>query len=347
MNITEIKVNEYERIVKAELVSGVQAIIAIHNTRLGPALGGCRFYNYASIDDALTDALRLSEGMTYKSAMAGLPLGGGKSVICGDPEKVKSTELLLKFADFVDSQGGRYITAKDVGISVEDLDVMAQRTAHVRGTSAKDSSGDPSPMTAFGVYQGMKASAQFLWKDSSLKGKRVVIQGLGHVGQGLVKHLAEEGATILACEIHEQSAKAMAQKYDVEIIGLNDWHKTKADIFAPCAMGAILDATTLPALNEMGIQIIAGGANNQLKDLEKDGEKARQLGLIYAPDYIINAGGIINIAGEVLNENQDWAYNKTKQIYTTTLTILERAQAENLPTSLIALKMARERVGLA
>ncbi len=343
MKTQDIPVNGYEKVVKCELIPGVDSVIAIHNTKLGPALGGCRMFDYVNFDAALTDALRLSEGMSYKSALAGLNLGGGKSVIMGDPAKIKTREVLTAFGDFIDSLGGRYITAKDVGIGVEDLDVISLRTRHVRGTSKQNSSGDPSPMTAYGVFQGMRASCEFLYGNPSLKGKRVIVQGLGHVGFGLVKHLIEDGAQIIACDIDSSRTEQIAKNYSITAIGVDDWTNVKADIFAPCAMGAVLDESSINALKNNGIKIVAGGANNQLKDMLVDGQHIKDAGIKYAPDYVINAGGIINVASETENAyEQAWALEKTKKIYDITLKILNRAKAENRPTAVVSLEMARE-----
>lgn len=347
MQINEIKVAGYEKIVEAELVPGVTSIIAVHNTKLGAALGGCRFFNYATRQDGFNDVLRLSEGMSYKSAMAGLPLGGGKSIIIGDPVKVKTRALLEAFGDFVQSLNGKYITAKDVGVDVVDLDVIATRTQHVRGTSAKDSSGDPSPMTAYGVYQGIRASAQFKWGTPSLKGKKVVMQGLGHVGLAVAKHLIEDGATVAACDLSKDNLDRAVKNYGITPIGLDDWKTTQGDIFSPCAMGAILNATTIAQLASNGIQIVAGGANNQLLDIEVDGQRIKDAGILYAPDYIINAGGVVNITCEILHYSSSKAVEMTSKIFDTTTAIFERAKKENLPTAKVSLMMAREKLGLA
>lgn len=346
MKIKEIKVQNYEQVVETRLPGGVTSIISIHNTKMGPSLGGCRFYQYKTHQDALTDVLRLSEGMSYKSAMAGLPLGGGKAVIIGDPQKVKTEELLLAFGEFVDSLGGKYITAKDVGMEVADLDIVARKTKYVRGTSAKNSSGDPSPVTAFGVFQGIRAAAQFKWANPSVKGKTVIVQGLGHVGLETAKHLLEEDAVVLATDINETTLKNAQKNYGIKPLGLNDWLTTKADIFCPCALGAVLNEQTIPKLAASGIQIVAGGANNQLKDMIRDGERLKNAGILYAPDYIINAGGVINVACEINGYSSRKALEMTARIYDTTLSIFERARRENRPTALVSLEMAQEKLGL-
>jgi len=277
--------------------------------------------------------------------MANLNLGGGKSVIIGNPSKNKSKELLERFGDFVNSLNGSYITAKDVGIEVEDLDIMATKTKYVRGLTG--TSGDPSPVTAFGVFQGVKASAQFKWGDSSVRGKTVIVQGLGHVGIDTAKQLIEDGATVLATDINEETLKNAEQNYGIKPIGLNDWQSTKADIFCPCALGGIINKQSIKHLAENGVQIVAGGANNQLLDMVKDGERIKDAGILYAPDYIINAGGVINIACEIEGLDSNKALEMTSQIYDTVLAIYERATKENKPTSIVSLEMAREKLGLA
>lgn len=346
MKIEELSIPGFERVVEAELVPGIRSIIAIHNTKLGPALGGCRFYSYTSHQEALTDVLRLAEGMSYKSAMANLKLGGGKSVIIGDPRRQKSEKLFEAFGEFVDSLKGDYITAKDVGIEVENLDIVARKTKYVRGTSAKESSGDPSPVTAYGIYLGIKATAQFKWKNPSLKGKRIIVQGLGHVGLGVVKHLVEEGAEIHATEIDENVLDKSVKEFGVKKLGANEWQETRADIFCPCAMGAVINKQSIAQLAENGVQIIAGGANNQLLDVVKDSERVKEAGILYAPDYIINAGGVINVYCELRGLDATQALQMTQKIYDVLLSIFERAEKENKPTSIVSLNMAREILGL-
>ncbi len=345
MQIKEITVTGYEKIVETELAPGIKSLIAVHNTNLGPSLGGCRFFDYHSYEDALTDVLRLSEGMSYKSAMAGLPLGGGKAIIMGDPAK-KSKELFHKFAEFVNSLEGKYITAKDVGIELEDLDMIAQHTEFVRGTDAPGSSGDPSPMTAFGTYRGLQASAQFRWGNPSLKGKKVIIQGLGHVGYDTAKYLTDEEAIIYASEINPDNMGKAVKDFGVKPIGLDDWQNTQADIFCPCAMGAILSKSSISRLAQNGIQIVAGGANNQLHKPKTDGARLREANILYAPDYVINAGGIINIACEFGGYTVDKARSKTSHIYDTLLEIFDRSQNENRCTALVSLQIAKERLGI-
>jgi leucine dehydrogenase len=347
-NIQEIKVEGYQKILKAELLPGVFSIISVHNTALGPALGGCRLFPYASHEEALTDVLRLSEGMSYKSAMANLKLGGGKSIIIGDPGLIKSKELFQAFGKFVDSFGGNYITAKDVNISLEDLNVIAGETASVRGTSLKGSSGDPSPMTAFGVYQGMKASAKFLWGSDDLKGKKIVVQGLGSVGLDIVSRLVKDGAEVFACELSQKVLDKAVQDYGIHALELDGWMRQEADIFCPCAMGGVIDKKSITKLKENGIQIVAGAANNQLLDVVEDSKRLRKAGILFAPDYIINAGGVINVycEGEDGGYEQDKALALTTQIFDTMIQIFERAKREDRGPALVSLDMAKEKIGL-
>lgn len=347
MNTKDLNIPGYERVVEAELAGGVTAIIAIHNTKLGPALGGLRFFPYNSKEEALTDVLRLAEGMSYKSALANNPLGGGKAVIIGDPKRVKTHALLESFGLFLNTLNGKYITAKDVGIEVEDLDVIATKTKFVRGLSSKDSGGDPSPVTAYGVYKGIKAAAKFRWGSDLLRGKKIIVQGMGHVGYGVAQFLHEEGATLFVTDLDKTALECAEKELNANILKPDQWTEIKADIFCPCAMGAIVNKQTITKLKENGIQIIAGGANNQLLDVVKDGERLKDANITYAPDFVINAGGIINIACE-LDHGYDHseALCKTEHIYDVLLEIFERAAREHRPTAIIAYEMAREKIGL-
>lgn len=347
MSVKDLNIPGYEKVVEGTLSGSVKSIIAVHNTKLGPALGGLRFYPYHSDEEALTDVLRLSEGMTYKSALANLPLGGGKAVIIGDPAKVKTRALLESFGDFVNSLGGRYITAKDVGIEIEDLDVIATKTRWVQGTSAKTSGGDPSPVTAYGVYKGLQAAAKFRWGNVSLRGRKIVIQGLGHVGYGVAKLLSEENAVISATELNQQTLSKARDELHITPLGPDGWQDTMAEIVCPCAMGATINKQTIPNLIRNKVEIIAGGANNQLLDIRKDGERLLKANILYAPDFVINAGGIINIACELDGHyNPAAAMEKTEHIYDILLEIFARAGREKRPTSIIATEIAREKVGL-
>ncbi|HUF27378.1 MAG TPA: Glu/Leu/Phe/Val dehydrogenase, partial [Gemmatimonadaceae bacterium] len=273
--------------------SGYKGIIAIHDTTLGPALGGTRFWNYGSDEEALVDALRLSRGMTYKSAAAGLNLGGGKAVILGDP-KTKRRELLFRaHGRFVDSLKGRYITAEDVGTSVEDMDYVHMETEHVAGLPGR--SGDPSPVTAYGAYRGMKATAKAKYGSDDLGGLTVAVQGVGHVGYYLCQYLAEEGAKLIVTDIDEERVRRVVKELGAKAVGKDEIYAVEAQIFAPCALGAVVNDGTL---KKFRFEIIAGAANNQLAE-ERHGVALAERNILYAPDYVINAGGVINVYGEL------------------------------------------------
>ena len=338
--LSDMSVYNHEQVVFCQdKATGLKAIIAVHNTVCGPALGGTRMWNYTSEADAVTDVLRLSRGMTYKNALAGLNLGGGKAVIIGDSKTQKNEALFRRFGKFVNSLGGKYITAEDVGISPQDMTWVNMETNHVAGLPGK--SGDPSPVTAFGVYMGMKACAKQQFGSDSLAGKKVTVQGVGHVGEYLVKHLTEEGAKVYITDINEDLLKRVATTYKAEVVGLNDIYDLDMDIYAPCALGATVNDDTLSRLK---CSIIAGAANNQLKQEDKHGKIVMEKGLIYAPDFMINAGGVINCYAEVANLSAEWAMAKAEDIYNTTTNILKRSKDQNIPTYAIANQMAEERI---
>lgn len=323
--------------------TGLKAIIAIHNTVLGPSLGGCRIWKYNNEQEALTDVLRLSRGMTYKASVAGLNLGGGKSVIMGDSKVIKNEALMRRFGRFVDDLGGKYITAEDVGSSSKDMEYIHMETKHVTGIpESMGGSGDPSPVTAYGVLLGMKASAKERWGNDSLKGKKVGVQGIGNVGEHLVKHLAEEGAQVYICDINEEKLKEVAKKYKAHVIGLNDIYDLDMDIYAPCALGATVNTETIEKLK---CSIIAGSANNQLGDEKVHGEMLVKKGIIYAPDFVINSGGLINVYAELGgNYNKQRAIAHADKIYDITLEIFRNAKQENVPTYLAANRLAEKRI---
>jgi leucine dehydrogenase len=320
-------------------VTGLKAIIAIHNTVLGPALGGTRMWSYSNEMEALNDVLRLSKGMTYKNSISGLNLGGGKAVIIGDARTMKSEALFRRFGKFVESLAGNYITAEDVGISPADMNWVNMETNHVAGLPGK--SGDPSPVTAYGVYMGMKACAKVQFGSDSLEGKTIAVQGVGHVGEYLVKHLSAEKANVVITDIHEETLKRVANEYGVKVVASNEIYDVPMDIYAPCAMGATINDETLSRLN---CSIIAGAANNQLAIEEKHGLEVMNRGIIYAPDYTINAGGVINCFSELEGLSSEWAHTKAEEIYTTILNIIHRSKEANIPTYQIANKMAEERI---
>ncbi|TXB67020.1 Glu/Leu/Phe/Val dehydrogenase [Vicingus serpentipes] len=319
--------------------TGLKAIIAVHNTVCGPALGGTRMWQYATGADALTDVLRLSRGMTYKNAISGLNLGGGKAVIIGNSRTDKNEALFRRFGKFVNSLSGKYITAEDVGISPQDMTWVNMETNHVAGLPGK--SGDPSPVTAYGVYVGMKAAAKQQFGSDSLAGKRVAVQGVGHVGEYLVKHLTDEGAKVFITDIHEDTLKRISNTYKAEVVGLDAIYDLDMDIYAPCALGATVNDDTLSRLK---CSIIAGAANNQLQQEDVHGKIVMEKGMIYTPDFMLNAGGVINCYAEVANLTPEWAMAKAEEIYNTTTSILTRSIQENIPTYAIANKMAEERI---
>ncbi|MCB0381429.1 MAG: Glu/Leu/Phe/Val dehydrogenase [Flavobacteriales bacterium] len=338
--LTDMSVYDHEQVVFCQdQATGLKAIIAVHNTVCGPALGGTRMWNYATEAEAVTDVLRLSRGMTYKNALAGLNLGGGKAVIIGDSKTQKNEALFRRFGKFVNSLSGKYITAEDVGISPQDMTWVNMETNHVAGLPGK--SGDPSPVTAFGVYMGMKACAKEQFGSDSLAGKKVAVQGIGHVGEYLVKHLTDEGAKVYITDINEEALKRVAAKYKAEVVGINAIYDLDVDIYAPCALGATLNDDTLSRLK---CSIIAGAANNQLKQEDVHGKIVMEKGLIYAPDFMINAGGVINCYAEVADLTEAWAMAKAEDIYNTTANILKRSKENNIPTYAIANRMAEERI---
>ena len=319
--------------------TGLKAIIAVHNTVLGPALGGTRMWHYQNETEALNDVLRLSRGMTYKNSISGLNLGGGKAVIIGDSRSMKSEALFRRFGKFVNSLGGKYITAEDVGISPIDMTWVSMETNHVVGLPGK--SGDPSPVTAHGTYVGMKACAKEQFGSDSLKGKKVAVQGVGHVGEYLVQSLAKEGAEIFITDIHEPTLKRVANEYGATVVGLDEIYDIEMDIYAPCALGATVNDDTLSRLK---CSIIAGAANNQLQQEDVHGRAVMEKGIIYAPDFALNAGGVINCYSEVKGLSPDWAMSKAEEIYTTIHNIVKRSNSENVPIYQIANKMAEERI---
>lgn len=333
---------DYEQLVICQdKTSGLKAIICIHDTTLGPALGGTRMWNYECEEDAILDALRLAKGMTYKNAAAGLNLGGGKTVIIGDSRTQKSEELFRAFGRYVQSLNGRYITAEDVGTTVRDMDWVNLETKFVTGVSASSgASGDPSPMTARGVWRGMKAAAKEAYGSDSLNGKTIAIQGLGHVGYYLAKHLHEEGAKLIVTDIHEDVIKRVVDEMGATVVGCEEIFGVEADIFAPCAMGAVINDETIP---QFKFKIIAGAANNVLKE-ERHGDMLHELGIIYAPDYVINAGGVINVADELAGYNYERALAKVEMVYDNVAKVIEIAKRDNIPTYKAADRMAEERI---
>ena len=321
--------------------TGLKAIIGIHNTVLGPALGGTRMWNYNSEWDALNDALRLSRGMTFKSAITGLNLGGGKAVIIGDAKTQKTPELMRKFGEFVHSLSGKYITAEDVGMDTEDMDIVREVTPFVTGISeSKGGAGNPSPITAYGVFMGMKAAAKHKFGTDDLEGRKVLVQGIGHVGEALVEHLTNEGAIVFISDINPSRLEEVSTKYGVTIY-TEDPYDADVDIYAPCALGATINNETI---HRIKAKVIAGAANNQLQDENTHGLLLQERGIVYAPDFLINAGGIINVYAELEGYGKQEIMRKTENIYNTTLEILKTAQAQSITTHHAALKIAQQRI---
>lgn len=339
----QISFDNHEQIVFCnDKDTGLKAIIGIHNTVLGPALGGTRMWNYTSEWEALNDVLRLSRGMTYKSAISGLDLGGGKAVIIGDSKKDKNPEMLKSFAKYVDSLSGRYITAEDVGTTTADMDLIHTITPHVTGISESlGGSGNPSPVTAYGVFMGLKAAAKFQFGTDNLSGKKVLVQGIGNVGETLVKHLTEAGALVQIVDISEERMIEVANKYKAQIFTGSDIYTDDVDIYAPCALGATINDETIEKIKA---KVIAGAANNQLSVEAVHGKRLQERGIVYAPDFLINAGGIINVFGEIAKYDAIEALRRTENIYNTTLEILNYAKEQNITTNQAAMQKAEQRI---
>ncbi|APE26365.1 MULTISPECIES: Leu/Phe/Val dehydrogenase [Streptomyces] len=324
--------------------TGLKAVIALHSTALGPALGGTRFYPYATEAAAIADALNLARGMSYKNAMAGLDHGGGKAVIIGDPEKIKTEELLLAYGRFVASLGGRYVTACDVGTYVADMDVVARENKWTTGRSPENGgAGDSSVLTAFGVFQGMRASAQTLWGDPTLRGRKVGVAGVGKVGHYLVEHLLEDGAEVVITDVREESVRRITDKHPQVTVVADTEALIRVeglDIYAPCALGGALNEETVPFITA---SIVCGAANNQLAHpgIEKD---LVERGILYAPDYVVNAGGVIQVADELHGFDFDRCKTKATKIFDTTLEIFARAKADGIPPAAAADRIAEQRM---
>jgi len=340
MEITEkfTGTNHEQVLIGRDDASGYHGIIAIHSTVLGPAVGGTRFWNYDSEDEALTDALRLSQGMTYKNALAGLPFGGGKSIIIGNHSTRKSPALLRAHGRFVETLKGRYITAEDVGTSPADMEIVRLETQHVAGLIGR--SGDPSPYTAYGVFRAIQASNNFLWRTDELEGLTVAIQGCGNVGYNLAKLLHESGVRLIVTDVNAENLSRVVDEFAAETVAPDEIFSVPADVFAPCALGGVLNDQTIP---ELKVQIVAGAANNQLLE-ERHGAMLRQRSIVYAPDYVANAGGVLNGCIELLDWVPAEASAKVIAIYDTVLRILKSAEEEGIPTNEAADRLAEERL---
>ncbi|MEZ7006912.1 Leu/Phe/Val dehydrogenase [Streptomyces sp. AD55] len=327
--------------------SGLKAVIALHSTALGPALGGTRFYPYASEAEAVADALNLARGMSYKNAMAGLEHGGGKAVIIGDPEQVKSEELLLAYGRFVASLGGRYVTACDVGTFVADMDVVARECRWTTGRSPENGgAGDSSVLTSFGVYQGIRASAQHLWGDPTLRDRTVGVAGVGKVGHHLVEHLLAEGANVIVTDVREDAVRRVTERHpSVRAVADTDTliRTEGLDVYAPCALGGALNDDTVPVLTA---KVVCGAANNQLAHpgVEKD---LADRGILYAPDYVVNAGGVIQVADELRGFDFERCKTQAAKIFDTTLAIFARAKSDGIPPAAAADRIAEQRMAEA
>ena len=321
--------------------AGLKAIIAIHNTVLGPALGGTRMWPYQSEDEALNDVLRLSRGMTYKNAVAGLNIGGGKAVIIGDPAKDKSEALFRAFGQFVESLGGRYITAEDVGIDVNDMEYVYRETEYVTGVhQVHGGSGDPSPFTAYGALQGLLATLNRKFGDEDVGKYSYAVQGLGHVGMEYVKLLKERGAKIFVTDINKALVDKAVSEYGAEAVGLDEIYDVPADVYSPCALGGTINPQTLPRLK---CKVICGAANNQLANNEI-GDEVVKRGILYAPDYAVNAGGVMNVALELDGYNRERAMRMMRTIYHNLSRIYEIADREGIATYQAADRLAEERI---
>ncbi len=322
---------------------GLKAIIAIHNTALGPALGGTRMWNYKTEDEALIDVLRLSKGMSYKAAAAGLNLGGGKAVIIGDPKTQKSEALFRAFGRFVNSLNGRYITAEDVGTTVREMEYVFMETPWVTGIpKAFGGSGDPSPYTAHGVLMGIKASVKEQFKTDSLKGIRIAVQGLGNVGYHLVEYLAKEQAVLTVTDIDAEKTKRVSAQFGAKAVGPDEIISVECDVFSPCALGAVINDTSI---RQLKTKVVCGGANNQLAE-PRHGDMLREMGILYAPDYVTNAGGLMNVFVELEGYSPDRALDKTIQVYDNLLKVFAIANRDGVGTHTAADRMAEERISV-
>jgi leucine dehydrogenase len=333
---------EYEEVVHFhEPASGLKAIVAIHSTALGPALGGTRFFPFPSEEEALRDVLRLARGMTYKAAAAGLDHGGGKAVIIGDPKRDKSERLFRAYGRFIESLGGRYVTAEDVGTGREDMDILRRETRWVTGVSKRlGGSGDPSPVTAYGVFQGLRACAEEALQSSSLDGVSIVVSGVGKVGYHLVGHLAEAGAMVTVADVDVDAVGRAVSNYGVDTVEPDKAHAVDCDIFAPCALGGAIRDDTIP---ELKCKIVAGAANNQLQRPEH-ADALADVGILYAPDFVINAGGVINVADELIGYNRERAMARVEGIYRTLREVFRRARLEGITPAEAATRLAEDRI---
>ncbi|MEO9965071.1 MAG: Glu/Leu/Phe/Val dehydrogenase dimerization domain-containing protein [Reichenbachiella sp.] len=337
------EMNHEQVVLCHDKATGLKAIIAIHNTVLGPAMGGTRMWQYATDQEALTDALRLSRGMTLKNSIAGLNIGGGKAVIIGDARKFKNEALMRRFGKFVNSLGGKYWTAEDVNMTTKDMEYVRMETPYVTGLpDFMGGSGDPSPVTAYGVYMGMKAAAKKAYGSEKLEGKKVLVQGTGNVGTYLIENLIKEKAQIMISDIFEDKVKKVTDRFSVEVVAADAVFDTNYDIYAPCALGGTLNDETIDKLN---CDIVAGGANNQLLEEETHGKALVNKGILYAPDFLINGGGITNVYYEYEgNYNRDRVMSQTERIYDTTLEVFDLCTQSGSTPQSAAIQIAENRI---
>ena len=339
MKISEQRVKGYERVVIGLDESvGYHGIIVIHSTVLGPAVGGTRFWNYHTEEEALTDGLRLARAMTYKNSLAGLPFGGGKSVIIGDNRTNERERIFRAHGKLIESLAGKYIAGEDVGTSPSDIEIAALETRHVAGR--RDLSGDPSPVTARGVFRAMEASAKYKWRSDNLSGRTVALQGCGHVGYYLAERLHQAGVKLIVSDVDQQKVAKVVREFGASAIDPEKIYSAKADIFSPCALGGILNDQTIPQLQ---VEMVVGGANNQLLE-ERHGDALGKRNILYAPDYAANAGGITNGAIELLGWDREYTFSKVDNIYETVLRIYQIAGHENIPTYQAADRLAEHRI---
>lgn len=330
MDIFEwMKRNGHEQVIfNFDRDTGLRTIIAIHDTTLGQAFGGTRMVNYASMEDALQDALRLSKAMTYKCAAADEDKGGAKAVIWGDPKKDKNEAFLRAFGRFVEILNGRFVTGADLNVTAMDGSIMGRESRYILAKPREEgSSGSTGPITAFGIYVGLKACAKFIWGDETLQGKKIAVQGLGAVGEPLLEYLREGGLEVIATDVNEETLRRLQRQYGFKAVKADAIYEVECDIFCPCAMGGILNDQTVPRLK---CKLVAGSANNQLEDEERHGRMLHERGILYAPDYIINAGGVIQVIDEIQGFNPERVRMKTEKIYHRLLDIFEEAKKENI-----------------
>lgn len=340
---TQLGTYDHEQIVFCnDNSTGLKAIIAIHNTVLGPGLGGTRVWNYSNEAEAINDVMRLSRGMTYKAAISGLNLGGAKAVIIGDASKIKTEALMRKFGRFVENLNGKYITAEDVNTTTRDMEYVNMETQHVVGLpESMGGGGDPSPVTAYGVYMGMKASAKNVFGSDSLSGKKIAVQGVGKVGGHLLEFLHKEGASLYISDINQDTLKHYASTLGANVVNGEEIYGLDVDVFAPCALGAVLNDANIAQLK---CSIIAGAANNQLAEETVHGPALMNKGITYAPDFLINAGGLINVYQEHIGYNKETAYRQAQHIYDVTLEILKVSASEKIHTQKVAMNLAEKRI---